>query len=112
MPERTEEQGETVRLKEAGEVTEEGCTADHLLSESSERMDSRDEARRSEMSAEFVGLALSSDTDTLFVKKPELTSERPVVSWHGRGEMSLRLLTAVSIEAVFWEGTWLGVFPE
>lgn len=110
MPERTDEQGETVRLKETGEVTEEGCTADHLLSlsEPSERMDSLDEARGGEMSAESVGLVLSSDTDMLFAKKPELTSEGPAVSWHRRREMPLCLSTAVSIEA----GTQLVVFPD
>lgn len=77
MPDRTDEQGETVRLKEAGEVTEESCATDQLLSlsEPSERMDSLDEAGVGKMSAEFVGLVLSSDA--LFAKKPELTSESP-----------------------------------
>lgn len=76
MPERTDEQGET------GEVTEEGCTADQLLSlsEPSERMDSVDEAGVGNRSAEYVGLVLSSDTDALFARKPELTTENPEVS--------------------------------
>lgn len=78
MPERTDEQGETVRLKETGEVTEESCTADQLLS--SERMDSRDEAGVGNRSAENAGLALSSDTGALFAKKPEITSANPDVS--------------------------------
>lgn len=60
MPESTEEQGETVRLREVGEVTEEACRADHVLS--SERMDSLEEASGRDMSAEFVGLILSSGT--------------------------------------------------
>lgn len=82
MPERTDEQGETVQLRLKGEVTEESCTADQLLSMSkpSERMDSLDEARVGNRSAEFVGLVLSSDTHTLFAKQPELTSARPEVS--------------------------------
>ena len=69
MPERTDEQGDTVQLKETGEVTEESGTADQLfsLSEPSERMDSLEEAGVGNRSAEFVGLALSSDTD-LFAK--------------------------------------------
>lgn len=81
-PERTDEQGETVRLKEAGEATEESGTADQLLSlsEPSDRMDSLDEARVGYRSAELVGLTLSSDTDALFGKQPELTSARPEVS--------------------------------
>lgn len=64
MPERTEEQGETVRLREAGDATEESGTADQLLSlsEPSERMDSLDEAGVGNKSAEFVGLTLSSET--------------------------------------------------
>lgn len=80
MPERTEEQGETVRLKEAGDATEESCTPDQLLSLSdpSERMDSLEEAGVGNRSAEFVGLILSSET--LFTKQPELTSESPEVS--------------------------------
>lgn len=82
MPERTDEQGEMVRLTEAGEATEERCTADQLLSlsEPSERMDSLDEAGVGNRSAEYVGLVLSSDADALFVKKPELTSASPEVS--------------------------------
>lgn len=84
MPERTDEQGETVRLKEAGEVTRDGCMVDHpfSLSEPSERIDSRDEDMGVRMSAEFVGLVLSSDTAALFAKKSELTSESPAVSQH------------------------------
>lgn len=64
MPERTEEQGDTVRLREAGDVTEESGTADQLLSLSqpSERMDSLDEAGVGNRSAESVGLTLSSET--------------------------------------------------
>lgn len=82
MPETTDEQGEIVRLKETGEVTEESCMTDPLfsLSEPSERMDSLDEAGVGNRSAEFVGLVLSSDTDALFAKKPELTSASPKVS--------------------------------
>lgn len=82
MPERTDEQGEIVRLTEAGEVTEERRTADQLLSlsEPSERMDSLDEAGVGNRSAEYVGLVLSSDADALFAKKPELTSASPEVS--------------------------------
>lgn len=76
MPERTDEQGETVRLKETGEVTEEGCMADQLFS--SERMDSLDEARVGNASDESAGLVLSSDS--LFAKKPELTSASAEVS--------------------------------
>mgnify|MGYP006994826336 CR=1 FL=1 len=80
MPERTDEQGDTVWLKETGEFTEEGCVKDqHLsLSEMSESRDSLDEARVGNRSAEHVGLVLSSDT--LFAKQPELTSARPEVS--------------------------------
>lgn len=91
IPERAEEQGETVRLKEAGEVPEERGAADQLcsLSEPSERMDSLDEAGVGNMCAEFVGQILSSDTDTCFAKKPELTSSRL--------EMPLPLSAAVSI---------------
>ena len=65
-PERTEEQREA---------------ADQLLSLSqpSERMDSLDEAGVGKRSAEFVGLVLSSDSDALLAKKPELTSTRPEV---------------------------------
>lgn len=75
-PERTEEQGETGRLKETGEVTEESPTPHQNLSRSShsERMDSLDEAGVGNKSAEFEGLDLSSDTDDLFKKRPELTS--------------------------------------
>ena len=78
-PERTDEQGEMLRLKEEGEVTDESGTL-LSLSEPSERMDSLDEARVGKRSAEFVGLILSSDTDALFAKQPELTSARPEVS--------------------------------
>lgn len=82
MPERVDEQGETVRLKETGDVTEESCSAGQLfsLSEPSERMDSLDEAGVGNSSVQFVGLVLFSDTDTLFAKQPELTSARPKVS--------------------------------
>lgn len=60
-PERMEEQDETERLKEAGEVTEESGMADQLrsLSEPSDRMDSLDEAGVGNKSAEHVGLVLS-----------------------------------------------------
>lgn len=78
MPERTEEQGETVRLK--GEVTEESRQLFVSLSEPSERMDSLDEAGVGNRSAESVGLVLSSDIDALFAKKPELTSACAEVS--------------------------------
>lgn len=112
MPERTEEQGETVRLKDTGEVTEEGCTGDHLfsLSEPSERMDSLDEAGVGKMSAVFVGLVLSSVTDTLRAKKPELTSGSPAGSRHW--VMPLCLPTTVSIEAVPAASTWLSIFSD
>lgn len=89
MPERTDEQGETVRLKEEGEVTRDGCAVDHLfsLSDPSDRTDSRDEAMGVKMSAELVGLVLSSDTGAVFAKKSELKSESPAVSqdclWEG-----------------------------
>ncbi|KAK5882324.1 hypothetical protein CesoFtcFv8_020923 [Champsocephalus esox] len=81
VPERTAEQGDTVRLRENGEVREESSMADQLfsLSEPSERMDSLDEARVGNRSAELVGLILSSDTDAIFAKKPELTSASPEV---------------------------------
>lgn len=79
MPERTEEQGETVRLKDAGEVREESHQL-FSLSEPSERMDSLDEAGVGNRSAESVGLILSSDRDALFAKKPELTSACTEVS--------------------------------
>lgn len=82
MPERTDEQGETVQLKETGDATEDGSAADQLfsLSDPSERMDSLDEAGVGNRSAEYVGLVLSSDTHALFAKKPELTSASPEVS--------------------------------
>lgn len=101
-PDRTEEQGETVRLKEAGDASLYSCMADQLfsLSQPSERTDSLEEAGVGNKSAESVGLiVLSSDTAALFTKKPELTSVPREVSWHRCWEMPLCLSTAVSIEA-------------
>lgn len=111
LPDRTEEQGETVRLKDTGEATQEGCTDNHVFSwsEPSERMDSLDEAGVGNMSVEFVGLVLSSDTDIPCAKKPELTSESPAGSRHRA--MPLCLPTTVSIEAVLAD-TGLGVFSD
>lgn len=75
-PEGTDEQGEMVRLNEAGEVTEESCTADQLfsLSEASERMDSLEEASVESRSPESAGLNMSSDPGVLFAQQPKLTS--------------------------------------
>lgn len=68
-----------MRLKETGEVREERAAADQLfsLSEPSERMDSLEEAGVGKTPAELVGS--SSDTDTVFAMKPELTSSSPAV---------------------------------
>lgn len=94
MPERTDEQGETVRLSEAGGVTEGGSTHHPLsLSNSSDRRDSRDEAIGVKLSAESVGLVL-------FAKKPELTSGRPAASGPRRWEARPCLPTAVSIKVL------------
>lgn len=95
MPERTDEQGETVRLSEAGEVTEEGCKAGHplSLSKSSDRRDSLEDAVGVRASAESVGLVL-------FAKKLELTSESPATSRHRHWGARPCLPTAVSIEVV------------
>lgn len=75
-PEGTDEQGEMVRLNEAGEVTEESRTADQLfsLSEASERMDSLEEANVGSRSPESAGLNMSSDPSVLFAQQPKLTS--------------------------------------
>lgn len=74
MPDRTEEHGETARLTETGE---EASLVDHhlSLSQSSERMDSREDAGVGNKSMESVGLVLSSDADALFTRKPEPHSE-------------------------------------
>lgn len=76
-PDRTEEQGETVRLSETGDASLDSCMADQLfsLSQPSDRMDSLEEAGVGNKSVEFAGLVvLSSDAAALFTKKPELTS--------------------------------------
>lgn len=68
-PERTDEQGETVRL------TEEAPVGDHppsLRSQPSDRIDSLDEAKGGHRSAESAGLLRSSDT-----RRPELTLPGP-----------------------------------
>lgn len=62
-PERTDEQGETVRLKGAGEV----------------RMDSLDEAGVGNWSAQLVGLALSSGTDAVCAEQACASSECPEI---------------------------------
>lgn len=68
-PERTDEQGETVRL------TEEAPAADNppsFPSQPSDRMDSLDEARGGHRSVESAGLLRSSDS-----RRPELTLTDP-----------------------------------
>lgn len=88
-PERTEEQGETVRLSEAGEVTGHPLS----LSQPSDRRDSLDEAIGVKASAESVGLVL-------FGKKPELTSGSPAASPPRRWGTLPCLSTAASMKVV------------
>lgn len=74
MPEQTDEatdeQGETIRWKETGEVTQESCAADQLFppSEPPEKMDSLEEDGVASRSAQLVWLILSSGTIARFTK--------------------------------------------